>query len=124
MTYYVTADSFGSEIPSNWEEIAAFLNSLTDERGIAEDHDACNDLWEAYWNGELDGAPEAQTGMTMREEIEALANKIKESDTWDGDQLAKLCEYAGLSEEWAEADGDTFEQIAYKAAEILGVEII
>lgn len=124
MTYYVTADNFGSEIPSNWEEIAAFLNFLTDERGIAEDHDACNDLWEAYWNGELDGAPEAQTGMTMREEIEALANKIKESDTWDGDQLEKLCEYAGLSEEWAEADGDTFEQIAYKAAEILGVEII
>lgn len=124
MTYYVTADSFGSEIPSNWEEIAAFLNSITDERGIAEDHDACNELWEAYWNGELDGAPEAQTGMTTREEIEALANKIKESDTWDGDQLAKLCEYAGLSEEWAEADGDTFEQVAYKAAEILGVEII
>lgn len=60
MTYYVTADSFGSEVPSNWEEIAAFLNSITDERGIAEDHDACNDLWEAYWNGELDGAPEAQ----------------------------------------------------------------
>lgn len=124
MTYYVTADSFGSEIPSNWEEIAAFLNSIIDERGIAEDHDACNDLWEAYWNGELDGAPEAQTGTTMREEIEALAREIKACDTWDGDQLAKLCEYAGLSEEWAEADGDTFEQVAYKAAEILGVEII
>lgn len=124
MTYYVTADSFGSEIPSNWEEIAAFLNSITDERGIAEDNDACNELWEAYWAGELDGAPEAQTGMTMREEIEALANKIKESDTWDGDQLAKLCEYAGLSEEWADSDGDTFEQVAYRAAEILGVKII
>lgn len=124
MTYYVTADSFGSEVPSNWEEIAAFLNSLTDERGIAEDHDACNDLWEAYWAGELDGAPEAKTGMTMREEIEALAREIKARDTWDGDQLAKLCEYAGLSEEWAQADGDTFEQVAYKAAEILGVEII
>lgn len=124
MTYYVTADSFGSEVPSNWEEIAAFLNSITDERGIAEDHDACNELWEAYWNGELDGAPEAQTGTTMREEIEALANEIKASDTWDNDKLAKLCEYAGLSEEWEEADGDTFEQVAYKAAEILGVEII
>ncbi len=59
MTYYVTADSFGSEIPANWEEIAAFLNKITDERGIAEDHDACNELWEEYWNGELAGAPEA-----------------------------------------------------------------
>lgn len=62
--------------------------------------------------------------MTLREEIEALANEIKASATWNGDQLAKLCEYAGLSEEWAQADGDTFEQIAHKAAEILGVEII
>lgn len=62
--------------------------------------------------------------MTLREEIEALAREIKASDTWDGDQLAKLCGYAGLSEEWAQADGDTFEQIAYRAAEILGVEII
>lgn len=62
--------------------------------------------------------------MTLREEIEALANEIKSSDVWNGDQLAKLCEYAGLSDEWSQADGDTFEQIAYKAAEILGVEII
>ena len=59
MTYYVTADSFGAELPANWEEIAAYLNKITDERGIAEDHDACNDLWEEYWNGELAGAPEA-----------------------------------------------------------------
>lgn len=61
MTYYVTADSFGDELPANWEEIAAYLNALTDERGIAEDHDACNDLWEEYWNGELKDAPVADT---------------------------------------------------------------
>ncbi len=65
MTYYVNADSFGAEIPANWEEIAAYLNELTDERGIAEDHDACNDLWEEYWRGELDGAPEAKNDVTI-----------------------------------------------------------
>ena len=33
MTYYVTADSFGSDLQSNWE---------------------------TYWNGELEGAPAAE----------------------------------------------------------------
>lgn len=61
MTYYVTADSFGAELPANWEEIAAFLNRVADERGIAEDHDACNELWEEYWTGSIPGAPVAET---------------------------------------------------------------
>lgn len=57
MKNYLTVDSFGAECPQNWEEIAAFLNSIIDERGIADDHDACNELWEEYWNGDLPGAP-------------------------------------------------------------------
>jgi hypothetical protein len=61
---------------------------------------------------------------TMRAEIEELARQIKKSDTWDMDQLAELCEAAGMAEEWKNADGDTFEQVALTAAEKLGVEII
>ena len=60
----------------------------------------------------------------MRAEIEELARQIKKSDTWDMDQLAELCEAAGMAEEWKNADGDTFEQVALTAAEKLGVEII
>ena len=33
-------------------------------------------------------------------------------------------EAAGMAEEWKNADGDTFEQVALTAAEKLGVEII
>lgn len=36
----------------------------------------------------------------------------------------ELCELAGLADEWKEADGESFEQVLYKAAEILNVEII
>lgn len=54
MAYYITADSFGADIPENYGQIADFLNQLIDERGIAENHDACNELWEAFCNGELD----------------------------------------------------------------------
>lgn len=53
MTYYITVDSFGSELPDNWEEISAFLNRIIDERGIAEDHEACNELWDTYWHGKI-----------------------------------------------------------------------
>ena len=58
--YYITVDSFGAECPENWEEIAEFLNAIIDERGIANDHDAVNDLWEEFCRGELDGAPEVK----------------------------------------------------------------
>ena len=52
-----------------------------------------------------------------------LAERIREADEWNSEDLAELCEMAGLEKEWNAADGETFEQVAYKAAEILGVEI-
>lgn len=58
------------------------------------------------------------------EEAQELARAIKAADTWDLDQLEKLCELAGMAEKWKQADGEEFEAVAYKAAEKLGVEII
>lgn len=52
-----------------------------------------------------------------------IAEEIRNSETWDNDLLAELCEAAGMSDEWNAADGETFEDVAYKAAEKLGVEI-
>ena len=64
MENYVTVDSFGSDLPENWEEIASFLNPLyaeiaeteSDPRERREKFDA---LWESYWRGEIPGAPKA-----------------------------------------------------------------
>ena len=53
-----------------------------------------------------------------------LARKIAASDEWIPEDLAELARRAGLWEEWQDADGDTFESVAFKAAEILGVEIL
>ena len=55
--------------------------------------------------------------------ITELVEKINSSDEWDLSTLAELCKLAGLEEEWNAADGESFEKVAYKAAEILGVEI-
>ena len=53
-----------------------------------------------------------------------IAEKLRSVETWDAQLCAELCELAGMSEEWRSADGDTFEQVLYSAAEKLGVEII
>ena len=53
-----------------------------------------------------------------------LAQEIKANDEWNLDQLKELCELADMSEEWEAADGESFESVAFKAAEKLGVEIM
>ena len=57
------------------------------------------------------------------EEAVEIAAKIREADTWDADNCRDLCELAGIADEWDAADGETFEDVVYKAANILGVEI-
>lgn len=54
---------------------------------------------------------------------EMLAAKINECDYWDETTCKELCKRAGLETDWEEADGDTFEEVIYHAAEILGVSI-
>ena len=59
--------------------------------------------------------------MTREQE---LAEEISSSQEWDLDQLRALCELADMETEWEAADGETFEQVAFQAAEKLGVEIM
>lgn len=58
----------------------------------------------------------------MRDKYE-IAEAIRNADEWNPDDFRELCALAGLEEEWTEADGETFEAVLYKAAEILEVEI-
>lgn len=53
---------------------------------------------------------------------EDLAQKIRDLNEWDPDLLRDLCWRADIVDEW-DAAGDDFESVAYRAAEILGVEI-
>lgn len=53
MVNWFTAESFGSELPENWEEIADYLNEIAEERGIDNDNEI-NDLWEEYWGAVFD----------------------------------------------------------------------
>ena len=55
---------------------------------------------------------------------EKIAAEIRERDTWDLDLCRELCAEAGMEDEWDAADGETFESVAFRAAEKLGVEIL
>jgi uncharacterized protein (DUF2236 family) len=65
--YHITMDSFGSDCPANWEEIADYLNAIIDNLPDITDPDTGNltpdgreqidTLWEQYCAGELPDAP-------------------------------------------------------------------
>ena len=61
----------------------------------------------------------------FREEHEelAVAYRISMSGEWNPEDCRRLCELAEIEDEWDAADGETFEQVVFKAAEILNVRI-
>lgn len=82
--FQVTMDSFGSECPANWEEIADYLNAIIsdwcDELTTADEDGMnildeetlttrINDLWERYCAGEIEGAPEPRGPYNGAEEV-------------------------------------------------------
>ena len=94
MKNHITVESFGSEVPMNWEEIAAYLNNLIDEKieasGMDPDpvsgseeardlHDLIDSIWNAYWNGEYNDAPAARTGEEDKMEIGFYAGESRHS---------------------------------------------
>lgn len=56
MENWITIESFGADVPNNWEQIADFLNEIIRERGIEDDHNEVNELWDAFWSGRIPGA--------------------------------------------------------------------
>lgn len=53
-----------------------------------------------------------------------VAKRIRESKEWDQDDCRELCNLAGLSQEWEDADGENFEGVVEKAAEAYAGETL
>lgn len=56
-------------------------------------------------------------------EAAEIARRIREADEWPMDDCRRLCQVAGLEEEWDAADGESFILILDRAADRLGVNI-
>lgn len=103
----ITAECEAEGYPANGDNYELRCEEL--RKTIDEQEDA---IYEKY---------EEVEEMTREQE---LAQEIRGNQEWDLDQLQELCELAGMAEEWAAADSETFEQVAFAAAEKLGVEIL
>ena len=55
--------------------------------------------------------------------LKELVNRINRSKEWNPEDLKELCKLAGMENEWEKADGENFEEVAYMAAEKLGIKI-
>lgn len=62
--------------------------------------------------------------MTKAERAHEVASEIRKYREWYIDMLKELCYLADMDDEWNNADGETFEQVAFAAAKKLGVELI
>lgn len=62
--------------------------------------------------------------MTLQQlTTEELAAEIRSLDTWDIDLSRELCRRAGLEDQFETAVATDFEEVLYKASDILNVEI-
>lgn len=107
--YYITADSFSSNCPDNWEEIAyslntyleAIWNSMTEQEQEGFD-DVVRDLWEDYCQHE--GADCKPLDATRKrheiiERIDALRSRYKA----ECEDVADMCKddgYPSHGENW------------------------
>ena len=55
--------------------------------------------------------------------VQEIAKELRGQDVWSMELLELLCDEADLTEEFENADSETFESVVYKAADILNVEI-
>ena len=70
-------------------------------------------------NGSLQVGP--QVWVDTESDYREVAERIRKSDEWSDDDVATLSYHAGILDEYA--DAESIEEIAEKAADILGVEI-
>lgn len=63
-------------------------------------------------------------GLSDMVEAQTIARELREEGEWIPDLCEALCELACMADEYREADAEHFEAVLFKAAAILGVEII
>lgn len=61
---------------------------------------------------------------TLPKSVSGALAEIRAQNTWNSESLKELCDAADMSQEWNEADGETFEAVVFAAAKKLGVEIM
>lgn len=74
-----------------------------------------------YYNHSKD--KNTKTKEILKMNVQEIAKELRGQDVWSMELLELLCDEADLTEEFENADSETFESVVYKAADILKVEI-
>ena len=74
-----------------------------------------------YYNHSKD--KNTKTKEIYKMNVQEIAKELRGQDVWSMELLELLCDEADLTEEFENADSETFESVVYKAADILNVEI-
>lgn len=74
-----------------------------------------------YYNHSKD--KNTKTKEILKMNVQEIAKELRGQDVWSMELLELLCDEADLTEEFENADSETFESVVYKAADILNVEI-
>ena len=74
-----------------------------------------------YYNHSKD--KNTKTKEIIKMTVQEIAKELRGQDVWSMELLELLCDEADLTEEFENADSETFESVVYKAADILNVEI-
>ena len=64
-----------------------------------------------------------KTKEILKMNVQEIAKELRGQDVWSMELLELLCDETDLTEEFENADSETFESVVYKAADILNVEI-
>lgn len=63
-------------------------------------------------------------GLSTMVDAQTIARELREEGEWIPDLCEALAALAGMADEYKAADAEHFEAVLFKAAEVLGVEII
>ena len=97
--YHINAESFvGTILPYNWQEIADYLNYEIDNDEADYSEDLVKTVWENYWNGKYEDAPEAISSESSDYELlEALDNAYDWNERFVAPVFEELCERTGIN---------------------------
>ena len=79
------------------------------------------ELYMLYYNHSKD--KNTKTKEILKMNVQEIAKELRGQDVWSMELLELLCDEADLTEEFKNADSETFESVVYKAADVLNVEI-
>ena len=95
--YHINAESFGAILPYNWQEIVDYLNFEIDNDEADYSEDLVKTVWENYWNGKYEDAPDEVTSESSDYELlEALDNAYDWNERFVIPVFEELCERTGI----------------------------